>query len=135
MNKNVAEIVFKKVTDPEDRGATVHLTPGMLPCLLQLDDFQPETYVVGCNDVLAEIPLEDLDVATCQYAINLGKPKACNAYAGVGFWLDRDSNTVVIEMVETFTHPGMALEEAKRRGEKAIYAMKSGREIFLNGER
>lgn len=131
MKKNVAEIVMKKLNDPADHGATVSLTPGMTPSLLEMDEHQPETYCVGMEDIIAEIPLAECDTATIEYAIKQALPKAKNVWAALGFWVDQDSDTVVIEMVETYTHPGVALEKARLRGEKAIFAMKSKREIFL----
>lgn len=127
----LAETVVKKLNDPKDHGATLYLTPGMQPELLKLDEHQPETYVVGMNDIIAEIPLAEIDAATVDYSIKQALPKAKTAWAGMGFWVDQDSDTVVIEMVETYTHPGVAMEKARLRGEKAIYAMKSQREIFL----
>lgn len=135
MKKNLAADVLAQIHAPGDeggQGATVNLNPGLpAATMLVLDEHQPETYVVGMGEIVAEIAVDEITEDAIAYAISTARSKSINVWSGLGFWVDPDSKTVVIERVETYTHPGVALEQARLRGEKAIYALKSKREIFL----
>lgn len=116
-------------------GATVLTSPyGMPPSLLVMDKYQPPTWVVGYGvqpDVAINSdgmdPANLAAIANCVYADGIA-----DSWSGVGFWTN--DGMLYIEPVRIFTNHYMAVEEARKFDQLAIYAAHTGELEFLAPE-
>lgn len=131
--KFIRDVVLPEIE--RSGGATVLTSPyGMPPSLLVMDKYQPPTWVVGYGvepDVAINSdgmdPANLAGIANCVYADGI-----TDSWSGVGFWTN--DGMLYIEPVRIFTSHYMAVDEAKRRGQIAIYAAHTGELEWLPQE-
>lgn len=133
--KFIRDVVLPEIE--RSGGATVLTSPyGMPPSLLVMDKFQPPTWVVGMGvepDVFRYRPKRKGTALVVLEAANLAYLRTNrDSWSGVGFW--NNFGKLYVEPAAIFTNHYMAVEEAKRRGQMAIYAAHTGELEWLPQE-